>query len=117
MNIQIFGSKKSRLTQKAVRFFKERRIKFQEIDVFEKGLSRGEWESVKKAVGLENLLDRESRSFVKRQLAYQVIDLDSELTADPGLLKLPIVRNGGKAAAGDAESVWLEWIRAEQNGL
>ena len=51
MNIQIFGTKKSFDTKKAQRWFKERRIKFQFIDLKEKGMSRGELESVARAAG------------------------------------------------------------------
>ena len=51
MNIQIFGTKKSFDTKKAQRYFKERRVKFQFIDLKEKGMSKGELESVARAVG------------------------------------------------------------------
>ena len=58
MNIQIFGTKKCNDTKKAERFFKERRIPYQFIDLKEKSLSKGELQSVKKAIGLENLINK-----------------------------------------------------------
>ena len=58
MNIQIFGSSKSFDTKKAERWFKERRIKFQSIDLMKYGMSNGEFESVLRAVGgIDNLID------------------------------------------------------------
>ena len=57
MNIQIFGKSKCFDTKKAERWFKERRIKYQYIDIVKYGMSRGELSSVKNAVGLENLVD------------------------------------------------------------
>ena len=61
MNIQIFGTKKCNDTKKAERFFKERRIPYQFIDLKEKSLSKGELQSVKKAIGLENLINKNSK--------------------------------------------------------
>ena len=65
MNIQIFGTKKCNDTKKAERFFKERRIQYQFIDLKEKSLSKGELQSVKKAVGLENLINKNSKDYKK----------------------------------------------------
>ena len=66
MNIQIFGTKKCNDTKKAERFFKERRIQYQFIDLKEKALSKGELQSVKKAIGLENLINKiEENKFIK----------------------------------------------------
>lgn len=47
MNIQIFGTDKCFDTQKAERYFKERKIKLQYVDLHKYGLSKGEFESVK----------------------------------------------------------------------
>ena len=60
MNIQIFGKSKCFDTKKAERWFKERRIKFQAIDLKKYGMSRGELQSVKSAVGLEALVDEKT---------------------------------------------------------
>ena len=65
MNIQIFGTKKCNDTKKAERFFKERRIKYQFIDLKEKALSKGELQSVKKSVGLEVLINKNSKDYKK----------------------------------------------------
>ena len=65
MNIQIFGTKKCNDTKKAERFFKERRIPYQFIDLKEKSLSKGELQSVKKAIGLENLINKNSKDYKK----------------------------------------------------
>ena len=51
MNIQIFGTTKCFDTKKAQRYFKERGIKFQMIDLKEKGMSRGEFDNVARALG------------------------------------------------------------------
>ena len=58
MNIQIFGTKKSADTRKAERYFKERGIKYQSVDLKEKGLSKGEFQSVCQSVGgLDAMID------------------------------------------------------------
>ena len=95
MNIQIFGTSKSFDTKKAQRYFKERGIRFQMIDLKEKGMSRGEFDSVARAVGgWQNLVDwqKEDKLFENQQL-----------------LKQPIVRNGRQATAGYQPEVWADW--------
>ena len=77
MNIQIFGKNKCFDTKKAQRWFKERGIKFQMIDLAQKGMSKGELDSVLKAVGgLDNLLDQKSKSYAS--LAYLAYDEDKK---------------------------------------
>ena len=98
MNIQIFGKNKCFDTKKAQRWFKERGIKFQMIDLAQKGMSKGELDSVLKAVGgLDNLLDQKSKSYAS--LAYLAYDEDKKekLLEDGTLMKTPIVRNGRQA--------------------
>ncbi len=109
MNIQIFGTLKCQETRKAERYFKERRIPFQFINLAEKGLSKGELTSVKAAVGLDNLMDREGKRYAQRNLTYLTHNPEEELLADPLLLKTPIVRNGSKATIGYKPEVWKEW--------
>ena len=110
MNIQIFGAKKCQDTRKAERYFKERAIKFQFINLAEKGMSKGELKSVQAAVGgLEALVDREGKQYQKRNLKYLAHNLEEELLIDPLLLKTPIVRNGAKATVGYRPEVWKEW--------
>ena len=109
MNIQIFGKNKCFDSKKAERWFKERRIKYQYIDVVKYGMSRGEFQSVKSAVGFENLLDSDAPGAEDiRYLAYQE-DKEEKLLENQKLLKTPIVRNGKKATVGYAPEVWANW--------
>lgn len=113
MNIQIIGTKKCKETQKAERFFKERRIPFHFKDLNIKGLSKGELNNITRVFDLEYLLDREGKEFKKRNLEYMVYDLEEELLNDPLLLKTPIVRNGGKVTLGYDPDTWNKWIKED----
>ncbi|MBQ4465922.1 MAG: arsenate reductase family protein [Oscillospiraceae bacterium] len=112
MNIQIFGSKKSNDSKKAERWFKERRIKYQMIDMKEKGMSRGELTSVMQAVGgLDALLDPNAKDKDTLALLRYLTD-DAKLEKvleNPQLLRTPVVRNGKKATVGYAPEVWDTW--------
>lgn len=109
MNIQIFGKAKCFDSKKAERYFKERRVKYQYIDLSKYGISRGELASVRKAVGLEALLDPKhpDRALVS-YLAYDE-DKAEKLLENPTLLKTPIVRNGKLATVGYQPEVWKSW--------
>ena len=112
MNIQIFGTKKCFDTKKADRYFKERGIKFQFIDLKEKGMSKGEFASVKQAVGgLDNLLDENNKDKNTLALLKYLSDADKEekLLENQQLLKTPIVRNGRQATVGYQPEVWKTW--------
>lgn len=111
-NIQIFGTNKCQDTRAAQRFFKERRITFQFIDLNEKGLSQGELNSVKQAVGLENLLDTEGKEYQKQNLKYMRYDIEQVLLENPKLFKTPIVRNGRLATLGYQPDIWKKWLEA-----
>ena len=112
MNIQVFGSKKSFDTKKAQRYFKERRVKFQFIDVREKGMSKGELESVARAAGgIEALIDAKAKD-------QDLVALLAHLTPDQKFDKLletqhvlaePVVRNGKQATVGYAPEIWKMW--------
>ncbi len=109
MNIQIFGKSKCFDTKKAERYFKERRIKFQSVDIVKYGMSRGEFQSVKSAVGLENMIDEKARDAeILKYLAYDA-DREEKLLEDQRLIKTPIVRNGKKATVGYCPDVWKNW--------
>ena len=109
MNIQIFGKAKCFDTKKAERWFKERRIKYQFVDILRFGMSRGELNSVKNAVGLEALIDEKDQDYPLLQyLATTEAKLD-KLYEVPYLLKTPIVRNGKKATVGYCPEIWKEW--------
>ena len=111
MNIQIIGTKKCRETQKAERFFKERRIPFHFRDLNEKGIAKGELENISRSIPIEELIDKEGKQFQKRGLQFMVYDIEGELLFDPLLLKTPIVRNEGKATVGHQPEIWKEWIK------
>ncbi|MDO4750051.1 MAG: ArsC/Spx/MgsR family protein [Eubacteriales bacterium] len=109
MNIQIFGKSKCFDTKKAERYFKERRIRFQSIDIMKFGISRGELTSVKNAVGLDNLLNDKAEDYALLQyLAYEEDKLE-KILEDPRLLRTPIVRNGRQATVGYRPEVWKDW--------
>lgn len=109
MNIQIFGKSKCFDTKKAQRWFKERRIKYQEIDLKKYGMSRGELTSVKNAVGLAALVDESNPdSALLQYLAYDQDKLE-KLLENPTLLRTPIVRNGKQATVGYCPDVWESW--------
>ena len=106
MNIQIFGKSKCFDTKKAERWFKERRIRFQSIDLGKYGISPGELKSVLNAVGLEALVDPKHPDAAL--LAYLAYDADKveKLLDNPRLLKTPIVRTGRPATVGYCPAVW-----------
>ncbi len=109
MNIQIFGKSKCFDTKKAERYFKERRIKFQSVDLLRYGISPREFDSVCRAVGLENMIDEKARGAeLIRYLARDEDKID-KLLEDPSLLKTPIVRNGKSATVGYCPDVWKDW--------
>ena len=109
MNIQIFGKSKCFDTKKAERYFKERRVKFQAVDLVKFGMSKGELQSVKNAVGLENLVDWDNPdAAIIRYLAGEGDKLE-QLFENPKLIRTPVVRNGRQATVGYCPDVWKEW--------
>ena len=109
MNIQIFGTSKCFDTKKAERWFKERRIKVQSIDLVKYGISPGELKSVRNAVGLEALINaKHPDAALLTYLAYDE-DKMEKLLENPKLLKTPIVRNGRHATVGYQPEVWAGW--------
>jgi len=110
MNIQIVGTKKCQDTRKAERYFKERKIPFQFIDLTVRGLSKGELDKVRAAVGgLENLIDKTGKEYDKYNLKYLVHNVEEMLLTYPLLLKTPVVRNGAKATVGYCPDSWASW--------
>lgn len=112
MNIQIFGTRKCFDTKKAERYFKERGVKYQLIDMKEKGMSRGEFNSVRQAAGgLEAMVDENARDkellALIRYLAFE--DREDKVFENQQILKTPIVRNGRQATVGFRPEVWKEW--------
>ena len=112
MNIQIFGKSKCFDTKKAERYFKERRIKFQYIDLVRFGMSGKEFDSVLRAVGgIDNLIDWDSKSSEVTLMKYMDDKRAKEdkVFDDPSLMKTPIVRNGKQATVGYCPEVWAQW--------
>ena len=109
MNIQIFGKNKCFDTKKAERYFKERRIRYQYIDIAKYGISRGELRSVCSAVGLDQLVNPEDVDYAL-YLHLASDDAKFEKLLDiPEMLKTPIVRNGKQATVGYCPEVWKTW--------
>ena len=109
LNIQIFGKNKCFDTKKAQRYFKERKIKFQQIDLIGIGMSPGEFRSVKSAVGLNNMIDEKvSGAEIVKHLAYDE-QKEEKLMENPAFIKTPIVRNGKQATVGYCPDVWKLW--------
>ena len=111
MNIQIYGRKKCFDTRKAERYFKERKIKFQSLDIDRFGMSRGELANVSTAVGIENLMDIQGNEYKRLNLKYIVHSepVEELLFNNPKLLVTPIVRNGRQATIGFKPEVWKGW--------
>ena len=112
MNIQIFGRKKSSDSRKAERYFKERKIPFQYIDMDTKGMSRGELDACIRAAGIDTLIDYSCKDRGLAELMkYISDDAKAEKMAEyPGLVKVPVVRNGNQVTAGYMPDVWKGWI-------
>ena len=114
MNIQIFGTKKSQDARKAERWFKERRIRVQYIDMGEKGIAKGDLRSVAQACGgLDNLIDEGCRDQDALALVKYISPSQKEdaILEHPQVLKLPIVRNGKRAAVGYRPEAYEAWLR------
>ena len=112
MNIQIFGTKKCNDTKKAERFFKERGIKFQFIDMKEKGLSKGEFNSVCQAVGgMDQLIDTDCKDKDLLALIQYIAAEDKveKILENQKVIKTPIVRNGKQATVGYRPDIWKTW--------
>ena len=112
MNIQIFGTAKSFDTKKAERWFKERRIKYQFVDMKRYGLSGKEFDSVLRAVGgVDKLVDWDGKDPDLDLLRYLASETAKEdkVYEKQDLIRLPVVRNGKKATVGYAPEAWKEW--------
>ena len=112
MNIQIFGTSKCFDTKKAERYFKERRIAFQRIDLIKFGMSGGEFDSVLRAVGgIDNLINWDGKSPTLDLLRYtdDIRTKEDTVFDDPRLMKTPVVRCGKKATVGYCPEVWAKW--------
>ena len=111
MNIQIYGKAKCFDTKKAERYFKERKINFQYIDVDIKGLSKGELNSVKRSIPINELINIKAKEYKSLNLdKIRSIDMKEEiLLNNPKLFNSPIVRNGNRATLGYKKEIWDMW--------
>ena len=112
MNIQIFGKSKCFDTKKAERYFKERRIKYQMVDLLRFGLSGKEFDVVLRGVGgIDNLINWEGKSQEITLMKYMddVRAKEDKVFDDPSLMRTPIVRNGKQVTVGYCPEVWVQW--------
>lgn len=113
MNIQIISTGKSFDTQKAIRYFKERRINVQLVELSRKRpLSQGELDSVIRAVSIESLIDQNAKAYKKLNIEYYGITSEQTrklMIENPELIKMPIVRNGRQATSGYCPDIWSNW--------
>ncbi len=112
MNIQIFGKSKCFDTKKAERYFKERRIKYQMVDLLRYGLSGKEFDAVLRGVGgIDNLIDWEGKSPEITLMRYMddPVAKEDKVFDDPSLMRTPIVRNGKQVTVGYCPEIWQTW--------
>ena len=112
MNIQIYASQKNPDVLKAERFFRERRIPYQLVDLKKHRLGQRELRLFAGAVGAKALVDRTGRKALSKPIAHMTTEslILEELLNDPAALVSPIVRNGAQITAGVAEAVWKQWV-------
>lgn len=110
MNIQIYGSKKCFDTKKAERYFKERNIKFQSINLHQFGMARAVFESAKKCISVEDMINRKAKAYTKLYMDYiDEAKRESTLFENPALFATPIVRNGKAFTLGFCPDIWKTW--------
>ena len=112
MNIQIFGKSKCFDTKKAERYFKERRVKYQYVDLLRYGLSGKEFDAVLRGIkGIDNLIDWDGKSQDITLMKYMddVRGKEDKVYNDPSLMRTPIVRNGKSVTVGYCPEIWSTW--------
>lgn len=113
MDVQVFGTKKCKETQKALRFFKERRVKVHFVDLRERAASAGELKRFEQKFGADALIDREGKRYRDRGLHVAHVTgarIVPMLVDDPELLVTPLVRYGSRLTIGLAEPEWRSWM-------
>ena len=115
MTIQLYVSKKNFDVQKADRFFKERRITVQVMDLKKHRLGEREVQALSRAGGLSALIDREDKRVKEHPACYY--DRDSLLLPAvlecSWLLKAPIVRCGNRVTVGYQPDTWTAWLEEQ----
>lgn len=112
MNIQIFGKNKCFDTKKAERYFKERRIRYQFVDLNRFDMSGREFDSVLRAVGgVDKLIDWEGKSPEITLMKYMDDSRAKEekVYGNQMLIRTPVVRNGKQVTVGYCPDVWAGW--------
>lgn len=112
MNVQIFGKSKCFDTKKAERYFKERRISYQFVDLLRYGLSGKEFETVLRGIGgIDQLIDWQSKAEAVTLMKYMddVRAKEDKVFDEPALMRTPIVRNGKQVTVGYCPEIWSEW--------
>jgi arsenate reductase-like glutaredoxin family protein len=113
MEVQIFGTKKSAETRKALRFFAERRVRTHFVDLQERSASPGELKRFVQRFGLDRMIDRESKRFEELGLRHARLSDErwlERLVEEPQLLRMPLVRHGNALTIGLAEGDWKTWM-------
>lgn len=116
MNIQIYYTKRNFDVQKAERFFKERRVSFQLVDMAKNRPGKREMELFTRVFGVKNIINSADPKVRESTICYMSDEalIIEELMEKPQLMKSPIVRNGQKATLGADEKKWQEWLAAEE---
>ena len=104
--MQIYGTRKCKLTKKAERFFRDRGIRYHFVDLNEHRLGQGELDNIRTAAKQESLIDTESPAYKNRGMAYMDYNETEEILANPLLLRTPLVREGARVIVGDNEPAW-----------
>ena len=115
MEVQIFGTKKSADTRKALRFFAERRVRTHFVDLIERPASRGELNRFAQKFGVTALIDQDSRRYAELGLAHARMSDErwlERLAEEPLLLRVPLTRFAHRLTIGSAEETWREWVSA-----
>ena len=110
MNIQIYGAKKCFDTKKAERYFKERGIPYQWIDIHRFGMAKAVFEAAKRIIDVEDMIDRKAKAYTKLYMDYiDETKRESTLFENPELFRTPIVRNGRDFTLGFCPEIWKDW--------
>lgn len=112
MNIQIFGKSKCFDTKKAERYFKERGIRYQFVDLPRFGVSGKEFDVILRAIGgIDNLIDWNSKDPQVTLMKYMddKVAKEDKVFQEPKLMKSPIVRNGKLVTVGYCPDIWKNW--------